>query len=110
MSHQTLIVARMDPTDADAVAQIFAESDAGALPGRLGVTRRSLFNFHGLYFHLIEAEKPVAPALDRVRSHEDFISMNTRLAHHISPFDPQTWRGPADAMAHQFYRWSPGPS
>jgi Polyketide synthesis cyclase. len=110
MSHRTLIVARMDPAHADAVAKIFAESDAGPLPHALGVTGRSLFSFHGLYFHLVEADNPIGPALARVREKRDFVDVNTELAAHISPFDPQTWRAPADAMAHQFYRWTPGRS
>ncbi len=105
MTHRTMIVARMADADADAVAKIFAESDAGPLPHRIGVTGRSLFSFHGLYFHLIESGQPIGPALSQVREDPEFTGINARLAAHISPFDPETWRSPADAMAHLFYRW-----
>lgn len=105
MSHRTLIVARMAPPQAGAVADIFAESDAGELPRMLGVTRRSLFRFQGLYFHLIETEQEVGPRLAGLHDHPLFVDVNTRLSHHIAPYDPATWRGPRDAMAQEFYSW-----
>lgn len=103
---RTLIVARMSPDDAAAVARIFGESDAGELPHLVGVNRRDLFHFHGLYFHLIESDRDVGAALPAVRSNPLFTDVNTRLAQFISPFEPATWRGPRDAMAEQFYTWS----
>lgn len=105
MSHRTMIVARMAASDAEAVARIFAESDAGTLPHLIGVTGRSLFSFHGLYFHLIESGQPIGPALRQVRDDPEFARINARLAAHVKPFDPETWRSPADAMARLFYRW-----
>jgi cyclase len=96
----------MNPADTDAVAGIFAESDDGPLPHMLGVSARSLFAFHGLYLHLIEAGQAISPALAQIREQPSFVDVNTKLAAHISPFDPPTWRTPADAMAHQFYRWT----
>ncbi|MCM3886729.1 TcmI family type II polyketide cyclase [Frankia sp. R82] len=105
-THRTLIVARMDPADAQAVARTFAESDAGELPGIVGVTRRELFAFHGLYFHLIDAPTDVAPAVSDVRDHPLFVDVNNKLEQYISAYDPQTWRGPRDAMARSFYQWS----
>ncbi|KWX04845.1 polyketide synthase [Carbonactinospora thermoautotrophica] len=95
----------MDPADAERVADIFAESDAGTLPRRIGVTRRSLFSFHGLYFHLIEAERDIGPALAVHRDDPDFLDINRRLSAYITAYDPQTWRGPRDAMAREFYTW-----
>jgi cyclase len=102
--HRTLIVARMAPAHAGAVAGIFAESDASALPGLVGVTRRTLFRFHDLYFHLAEADDDIRPNLDRARAHPLFADVNTKLAEHIRPYDP-AWREPADAMAETFYSW-----
>ena len=107
MSHRTLIVARMDPGDEAAVAEIFAESDAGELPHLIGVTRRELFSFHGLYFHLIETEGSINAPLANAREHPLFVDVNTKLAKYISPYDPATWRGPRDAMARSFYTWTP---
>ncbi|WP_250280906.1 MULTISPECIES: TcmI family type II polyketide cyclase [unclassified Frankia] len=106
MTHRTLIVARISADDEPAVADIFRESDDGELPHLLGVVRRDLFSFHGLYFHLIEAADDVAPALPAVRGHPLFVDVNTKLARHITAYDPDTWRSPRDAMARNFYSWA----
>ncbi|MEU8607689.1 TcmI family type II polyketide cyclase [Actinoplanes sp. NPDC048791] len=105
--HQTLIVARMDPADADAVAGIFAESDAGELPHLIGVSRRTLFRFHGLYFHLVEAADDIADRLYATRGHPLYADVNTKLGKHMTPFDPD-WKEPKDAMATTFYQWQSG--
>jgi len=102
---KTLIVAKMDRKDAPTVADIFAESDAGALPKLVGVRERTLFRFHDLYFHLIESEQELAPNIANVRTHPLFTEVNTRLAQYITAYDPDKWRGPDDAMAQQFYHW-----
>ena len=104
---RTLIVARMDPAEADAVARIFAESDETELPHRIGVTRRTLFRFHDLYFHLVEADDDITPNLYQARKSELYQDINTKLASHIRPYDPN-WKEPKDAMAQAFYSWTPG--
>ncbi|MGJ6967140.1 TcmI family type II polyketide cyclase [Streptosporangium sp. G11] len=104
---RTLIVARMNPGDADTVARIFADSDTTELPGLVGVTRRTLFRFHDLYFHLAEAETDVASRVDDVRRHHLFKDVSDRLAPYVLPYDP-SWRGPRDAMATPFYEWEEG--
>lgn len=104
----SLIVARVKPRDHPDVARIFAESDAGELPAKLRVTGRWLFGFHGLYFHLVEAE----PGLrERIAAHRDdplYTRITDQLASHVTAYDPATWRGPADAMATEFYSWEAG--
>jgi cyclase len=105
MLHRKLIVARMDPADAKEVADIFAKSDTTELPKMLGITRRALFRFHGVYLHLFESEQEISPLLAGVREHPLFTDVNTQLARYISPYDPATWRGPNDAMADEFYSW-----
>jgi cyclase len=102
--HRTLIVARMAAAEAGVVAEAFAESDATDLPHLIGVERRTLFCFHDLYFHLVEAGKDIAPNLNRARSHPLYRKLNTELARHISPYDPN-WKEPKDAMAVPFYIW-----
>jgi cyclase len=102
--HRTLIVARMHPDEADAVATIFADSDATELPHMVGVSRRTLFRFHDLYFHLVEADDDISPNLYKARSHPLYGDINERLTHHIRPYDPN-WREPKDAMADPFYVW-----
>jgi cyclase len=104
---RTLIVARLDPGPADAIAGIFAESDATDLPDLVGVTRRTLFRFHDLYFHLVEADREVTPNLYQVRSHPLYLDVQAKLAEHVRPYDP-AWAEPKDAMAVPFYAWERG--
>ncbi|WP_107122678.1 TcmI family type II polyketide cyclase [Streptomyces dysideae] len=102
--YRTLIVARMDPGDAGAVAEAFARSDQTELPRMLGVHGRALFRFHDLYFHLVESRNEIAAPLDRVREHPLFTGLSSELARFVSPFSPD-WQGPRDAMAQCFYTW-----
>lgn len=102
--HRTLIVARLNSGSTAEVADAFAASDRTDLPHMLGVTGRSLFTFHDLYFHLIESGADLRPKLAEVREHPLFTDVNTRLAEHVTAYDPG-WRGPQDAMAREFYRW-----
>jgi cyclase len=97
----------MDPGDADAVAGIFRRSDASDLPHLIGVNRRTLFRFHDLYFHLVEAEQDITGRLYRARSHPLYEEINTALGEYVSPYDPG-WQEPKDAMAAPFYVWSAG--
>ncbi len=102
--HRTLIVARMDPGDSQAVADIFAESDATTLPDLVGVARRTLFTFHDLYFHLAESDGDLARQVSKVREHPLFRDISRRLDAYVRPYDP-SWRAPKDAMATPFYSW-----
>jgi cyclase len=103
--HRTLIVAKMDPDDAGAVAQVFAESDATGLPEIIGVTRRTLFQFHDLYFHLVEAEQDISARLDEARDHPLYVDVSSKLARYMKPYGP--WQTPKDSFARPFYVWSP---
>lgn len=103
--HRTLIVARMDVCDSAAIAEVFAESDATDLPHLIGVSRRMLFTFHDLYFHLVEAPQDISPNLYKARSHPLYSDINTKLGRFISPYDPN-WKEPKDAMAAPFYTWT----
>ena len=102
---RSLIVARMKPDAEGAVADIFSRSDKTELPRRVGVRSRTLYRFHDLYMHLIEAGAPVGPEVDRVRDDPLFRRVNEELSNHIDPYEPATWRSPADAMATEFYHW-----
>lgn len=105
--HSTLIVARMDPGDADAVAARFAEFDAGPMPGRMGTRRRELFRYRGLYFHLQDFDDaPGEDAIEAVKDEPEFVRISTDLKAYIQAYDPATWRSPKDAMADRFYHWS----
>lgn len=106
--HHALIVARMVPGSAPDIADLFAASDSGELPHLVGVTRRKLFQFGDVYLHLIESENPPGPEIAKVTEHPEFKDISKKLTAYVSAYDPQTWRGPKDAMAHEFYRWERG--
>lgn len=103
--HRTLIVAKLRPGRTDDIAAIFGASDATDLPHMIGVSRRTLFRFHDLYFHLVEADQDISPNLYRARSHPLYEDVNTRLAECVRPYDPD-WKEPKDAMATPFYVWT----
>ncbi len=105
MGESALIVARMVPSDARKVARLFAESDTSELPAALGVRCRRLFSYQGLYFHYVEFAGGRGEALRRAADRPDFTALSTRLAPHVTAYDPATWRGPADAVATEFYTW-----
>lgn len=102
---RTLIVARMEPAEAPSVAALFAESDRTALPRMVGVTRRTLYRFHDLYFHLVEAGDDLPQRLGAVRDDPLYADLNTKLGQVITPYSPD-WREPKDAMATEFYSWT----
>ncbi|MGC9544638.1 TcmI family type II polyketide cyclase [Streptomyces sp. UG1] len=103
--HHALIVARMAPQSAANIAGVFAASDRGELPHLVGVTQRSLFQFGDVYMHFIEAEQDPGPAIAKVAGHPEFVDISKRLEAFVSPYDPETWRSPKDAMARCFYHW-----
>ncbi|WP_336033755.1 TcmI family type II polyketide cyclase [Geodermatophilus sp. FMUSA9-8] len=103
--HQTMIIARMTPADAERVADVFARSDATSMPHEIGVRHRSLFTFHELYVHLIEFDRPPAEAMRVAQELPAFRSVSEELRPYIAAYDPG-WRSPQDAMARRFYEWS----
>lgn len=104
--HRTLIVARLKSADVTTgIADTFAASDDTDLPHLVGVSRRTLFSFHDLYFHLVEADEDITPNLYRARSHPLYSDINQRLTEFVRPYDPG-WKEPKDAMATPFYVWT----
>ncbi|MGZ6996477.1 MAG: TcmI family type II polyketide cyclase [Acidimicrobiia bacterium] len=104
-----LIVAKIKPGSEDAVAEIFAESDATELPGLGGVVHRSLWVMDDNYSHLVETRDDFDEAVSGIRDLELFRDISKKLEPYIQPYDPETWRSPADAMAREFYRWDANP-
>mgnify|MGYP001097323743 CR=1 FL=1 len=101
-----LIVARLRrPGVEQEIAERFGASDRTELPRLAGTLSRSLFSFHGLYFHFSEVKDTAKQAIDRIRDHPDFISLSQSLRPFVEAYDPETWRAPEDAMAREFYRW-----
>jgi cyclase len=100
-----LIVAKIKPGAEDAVAAIFAESDATELPELGGVVHRSLWILDDIYIHLVETSDEFDEAVSEIRDHPLFRDISKKLEPYIQPYDPETWQSPKDAMARQFYRW-----
>jgi len=103
--YSTLIVARMEPRSSGEVARLFDQFDHTEMPQVMGTQRRQLFLYQGLYFHLQDFGSDGGEAIERVRSHPLFLGISADLRSYISPYDPETWRSPADAMATRFYHW-----
>ena len=106
MTSSSLIVARLRSGHTDDVSRLFSSSDAGDLPRILGVRQRRLFRYQDLYFHYVEFAGNSSEALAQAADLDDFRKLSDGLARHIAPFDPRTWRSPADAMAQEFYTWN----
>lgn len=103
-----LIVGRMSPKWESNVSDLFASFDASEMPQRMGTRQRELFTYHGLYFHLQRFDAGTEGSEQIVAARNDplFVRISTDLRPFVLPFDPTTWRSPADAMAKPFYRWS----
>ncbi|MFI9240365.1 TcmI family type II polyketide cyclase [Streptomyces sp. NPDC053079] len=107
--HSTLIVARMDPNSIDGVGKLFTEFDRTDMPQRMGTLRRQLFSYQGLYFHLQDFHsEDGGERIAEARTHPLFVGISDDLKKHISAYDPETWRSPADAIARRFYHWEQG--
>jgi polyketide synthesis cyclase len=106
VTNHSLIVARLEPGAAEHVARLFAASDAaGDLPRSLGARRRHLFQYRDLYIHYVEFDGSAGQALSTARQRADFRQLSKELDDFVKPYDPATWRSPADAMAREFYAW-----
>ncbi|MFJ7423927.1 TcmI family type II polyketide cyclase [Streptomyces uncialis] len=105
--HSTLIVARMAPGSAEAVAELFGAFDRTDLPDQMGTRRRRLFQFRGLYFHLQDFDGDNGETLiEEAKTDPRFVRISQGLKPHIEAYDPATWRSPKDAMASRFYDWT----
>jgi Polyketide synthesis cyclase. len=105
--YSTLIVARMRPESSTEVAKLFGAFDETDLPPRMGTRRRQLFHYQGLYFHLQDFDSDDGgERIARARSDERFVRVSEDLKPYIDPYDPKTWRSPADALATRFYSWA----
>jgi len=104
---RAIIVARIRPGSEAEVVRLFVDSDQTSLPIDLGVRERSLYTLQDLYLHVIDFHPgaDADAAIAAGRDHPGFHAISERLRPHISPYDPETWRSPRDAMARCFYTW-----
>ncbi|MGR7024722.1 TcmI family type II polyketide cyclase [Geodermatophilus sp. URMC 62] len=104
----TVIVQRMKPGTEEAIARVFAESDAGGLPTETGVTGRWLYSMEDVFVHLLEQDRVKAAAVRE--NHESmrpaFAKVMADLAPYVSPYNPETWQTPRDSVARVFHRWT----
>jgi hypothetical protein len=104
--HLTVVVNRIKPGAEPTVAQVFAESDAGPLPARMGVTGRWLYSIDDVYLHLFTSrEAPGEEAMRQSHGELPFAKLIDELSAYLSPYNPETWRSHKDAVARPFYRW-----
>ncbi|GLU48667.1 TcmI family type II polyketide cyclase [Nocardiopsis ansamitocini] len=104
--HSTLIVARMALHSSDEVARLFGSFDATDMPHLMGTRRRQLFSYQGLYFHVQDFDTDTGGRrIEQARREPRFVRISDDLKPYINPYDPTTWRSPADAMATRFYSW-----
>lgn len=108
MAFRALMVMRMDPEHADAVAEIFAEHDKGDMPHVVGISRRTLFRYQDLYLHLIEADTDVFGKLLAARARADFQDVNRHLEAHLRRYAPDRMHELQDSRATPFYTWTAG--
>ncbi|GAA3435168.1 TcmI family type II polyketide cyclase [Kutzneria kofuensis] len=105
-TYLTVIAAHIKPGAEADVARIFAESDAGPLPAEMGVTGRGLYSLEDVYVHVLErADESISDAMRRNHDKPAFAKIMDDLSPFISAYRPDSWKGPADAVAKEFYRW-----
>lgn len=106
---RVLFVDRMAAADAERVADVWTAHDRTDLPREIGVTRRVLFGFHGLYLHLVEADGGLDGDLyDRIAEQKDnplYHDVRNRLSPLLEPFSPE-FRTLRETRAQEFYRWN----
>jgi cyclase len=104
--YSTLIVARMKSGAEGDVAGLFKDFDATDMPHLMGTRRRQLFFYQGLYFHLQDFDgDDGVERISHSRTDPRFVRISEDLKPFIQPYDPETWRSPADALSTRFYRW-----
>lgn len=101
-----VIVQRIKPGAESEVARIFGESDAGSFPTEMGVAARSLYSIDDVYLHLMErTDEAVAGGLGKNHHSTAFAKIMEELSPYTNAYNPDTWTGPQDSVAKEFYRW-----
>jgi hypothetical protein len=104
MTYRALMIRRWDPAHRDRIAEIFRAHDETELPAQIGATRRTLFGYHDLYFHLIEAEDDFRERLFAAVGDQRFRTVDDELATLLTPYRADT-PSMAQAQAEPFYDW-----
>jgi hypothetical protein len=105
-ANQMVVVQRIKPGAESEVARIFGDSDAGPLPAQMGIVGRWLYSIDDVYLHLMErTDAAVAQGLGQNHHTPAFARVMEELSPYTSPYNPDTWHGPQDSVAKEFYRW-----
>jgi heme-degrading monooxygenase HmoA len=104
LAYRALMIRKMDPSHAPRVAELFAAHDRTDLPLELGATRRTLFSYHDLYLHLIEAEDGFRERLFAAAGRKEFAAIDAPLAGLLTPYLPDE-PTMGQAQASPFYTW-----
>jgi|HubBroStandDraft_3_1064219.scaffolds.fasta_scaffold357032_2 cyclase len=105
MRYQALMIRRIAPQYIDSVADVFAEHDKTDLPRRIGVQQRTLFEFRGLYAHLVQADEDFVGRLYEARTDPLLQGVDARLREYLTPYEPGH-PTMADSQARIFYNWT----
>ncbi|MER6386321.1 TcmI family type II polyketide cyclase [Streptomyces sp. NPDC001250] len=110
-------VSKMDRNSIPEVSRLMAEFDSTEIPGLIGLHRRQLFIHHDISVHLYDfVEKSDPAALEKVKSDPRMAQLSIDLQPFVAPYEPETWKSPADSAASCFYGWEgeqvedPGPT
>jgi cyclase len=104
--HQALMIRRIDPQHVAEVARIFGQHDRETdLPRRIGVRHRELYEYHGIYLHLVQSDKDFIGRLYQARTDPQFRQIDEQLRHYLHPYDlaVPTFE---DSHLKPFYTWS----
>lgn len=104
--HQALMIRRIDPAHVADVARIFGHHDQVTdLPRRIGVLHRELYEYQGIYLHLVQSDEEFIGRLYRARTDSQYREIDEQLRPYLFPYDPArpTFE---DSHLKPFYTWS----
>lgn len=104
MSYRALMIRKMRPESAAEVARHFNAHDQTELPYELGATRRTLFRYHDLYLHLIEATDGFPDRLFAAQQRAEFQTIDNPLSRLLIPYRDGEL-SMRQAQAEPFYEW-----
>lgn len=104
--HQALMIRKIDPRHVAEVARIFQRHDRETdLPRRIGLRHRELFEYHGIYLHLVQSDEDFVERLYEARTDPAYREIDRQLAGYLLPYDPAvpTFE---DSHLKPFYTWT----
>lgn len=101
-----MIMVRMMPDGVEpALEQAFSLHDRSGLPESIGAVHRSLYSYHGIYLHLVEAPRDIRGDLAAHSGHPAFRAVDKAVTPLLRPVDPN-YPSMSQAQARCFYEWN----